>query len=96
VRTTCARIVQEGLTNALKHAGPGAAARVAVGVDAAGVVIDVTDTGSPSAGPALPASGHGLSGLRERVALLGGAVTAGPAEPTGWRLHAWLPHGGDA
>jgi signal transduction histidine kinase len=90
LRTTAARVVQEGVTNSLKHAGPGA--RVQVWVEVAGGVLSVlvADDGPPGMPPSLPPSGHGLAGLRERVALLGGTLIAGPAG-AGWRLSARLP-----
>ncbi|MFI5952181.1 sensor histidine kinase [Cryptosporangium sp. NPDC051539] len=90
LRTTAVRVVQEGLTNSLKHAGPGARARVRVGLVAGAVHVEVSDSGPPGAPPGLPGAGHGLLGLRERVALLGGTLTAGP-DGAGWRLDARLP-----
>ncbi|SNT49215.1 Signal transduction histidine kinase [Asanoa hainanensis] len=84
------RVVQEGLTNVLKHAGPRATAMVTVSATADGAVrIDIADDGHPAA--ARPASGgHGLLGLRERIDLLGGQFDAGPAA-SGWRVQAVLP-----
>ena len=93
VRTTAARVIQEGLTNSLKHAGPGAIASVVVRAEAPGLFVEVLDSGpggfQPE--PALPSSGHGLVGMRERVGLLGGTLTAGPTSGGGWRLQARLP-----
>ncbi len=85
------RIVQEALTNVLKHAETDQA-RVQVR-DADGVVeIEVTDSGTgPARTPAEPAPGHGLTGMRERVALYGGTLDAGPSPGGGWRLLARLP-----
>ncbi len=85
------RIVQEALTNVLKHADTDRA-RVQVR-DADGIVeIVVTDAGN---GPVVPAPGsppgHGLTGMRERVALYGGSLDAGPGPTGGWRLIARLP-----
>jgi signal transduction histidine kinase len=87
------RIVQEALTNVLKHAdATRAAVRVAHGDG--GVEIEVTDDG---AGPvrgqsgAAAGSGHGLAGMRERVALYGGSLTSGPGPSGGWCLVARLP-----
>jgi signal transduction histidine kinase len=84
------RIVQEALTNALKHAGP-ARARVVVryGLDA--VELEVSDDG-PGA-PGAPGTGHGLVGMRERVALYGGELQAGRGREGGWALRARLPLG---
>jgi signal transduction histidine kinase len=87
------RIVQEALTNTLKHAGPGTRADVRLGVDGARLCVRVQDTGPPGGtGQPEPAreEGHGLAGMRERVALYGGTVTAGPAPGGGWAVHAAL------
>ncbi|MFJ4964131.1 sensor histidine kinase [Streptomyces sp. NPDC088729] len=93
------RIVQESLTNALKHAGPGpVVVRLA---RAEGVLtVEVTSVLGGRSGPTAPGSGAGLVGMRERVVLLGGSMTAG-AEPDGggsggsgakiWRVRAELP-----
>lgn len=92
VRTTAARVVQEGLTNILKHAGPGASASVDIRPDGAGLLVEVLDTGPEHPRPSLlPPSGHGLAGMRERVRLLGGRLLAGPTGSGGWRLAAYLP-----
>ncbi len=71
------RIVQESLTNVLKHAGPGATAVVAVEPGAGSVLVSVLDDGR---GPTAPASGaaHGIVGMRERVAVYGGTLRVGP------------------
>ncbi|MEU4919672.1 histidine kinase [Streptomyces parvus] len=88
------RIVQESLTNALKHAAPGP---VVVRLGRAGelLTVEVTSAFGSRAGPTAPGSGAGLVGMRERVALLGGAFGAG-AEPDRdgvkiWRVRAELP-----
>ncbi|MBE1484783.1 sensor histidine kinase [Plantactinospora soyae] len=92
VRTTAARVVQEGLTNTLKHAGPGATASVDIRPDGTGLLVEVLDTGPEHPRPSLlPPSGHGLAGMRERVRLLGGTLLAGPTGSGGWRLAAHLP-----
>ncbi|MGW2832128.1 sensor histidine kinase [Streptomyces sp. NPDC001286] len=83
------RIVQESLTNALKHACPG---RVTVRLARLDGALDVR-VSSPYGhreGPRAPGSGAGLVGMRERTALLGGTFTAGP-EGTRWTVHATLP-----
>jgi signal transduction histidine kinase len=80
------RIVQESLTNVLRHADA-SHARVAVRVVADDLDIEVTDDGDPGA-PAGP--GHGLRGMAERAGALGGSVEAGPISG-GWRVHARLP-----
>jgi signal transduction histidine kinase len=83
------RIVQEALTNVMRHAAA-AHAHVALRVEAESLHIDVTDDGT---GVAVGASteGHGLRGMSERAAALGGDVTAGPAEHGGWHVHARIP-----
>lgn len=89
VDITAYRIVQEALTNVLKHADSRrASVRVAHGD---GVIeIEVTDDGGARS-PAPTGQGHGLTGMRERVALYGGSLEAGPAAAGGWRLLVRLP-----
>ena len=82
------RIVQEGLTNALKHA-PRSRVLVTVRRDPSGVDVDLFNANGRGAKP-VP-SGRGLIGMRERVAVFGGAVDAGPTERGGYRVHAHLP-----
>jgi signal transduction histidine kinase len=83
------RIIQEALTNALKHAGSATAA-VVVRYGAADLELEITDTGQGSNGP--PARvGHGLIGMRERVSLYGGEFEAGNREPHGFMVRARLP-----
>jgi signal transduction histidine kinase len=88
------RLTQEGLTNVAKHAGPSARATLAVTVRADAVHWEITDDGGRAGDAALrPANGepgHGLVGMRERVEVLGGTLTAGPYG-TGWRLATVLP-----
>ena len=84
------RIVQESLTNAIRHAGP-ATATVALGYARDELRIDVTDTGR---GPALAAGsngGHGLAGMRERAVTVGGTLETGPGPGGGFRVAARLP-----
>jgi signal transduction histidine kinase len=95
VGTAAYRIVQEALTNVLRHAGAGSAI-VAVQVGARAVELEVTDDGHGTtvpAGPAvaLPSSGNGLRGMQERAAAVGGTVEAGAHAGGGWRVHARLP-----
>jgi signal transduction histidine kinase len=82
------RVVQEALTNVLKHAGKVRAdVRLAY---ADGVIdIDIVDRGTVPR-PAANGAGHGLIGMRERAALYGGTVSAGPVDGGGWRVHARL------
>ncbi|MGW2202488.1 sensor histidine kinase [Streptomyces sp. NPDC001774] len=85
------RIVRESLTNAAKHA-PGATVRVDVDCRADGVHLSVANTApTRAASPDLPSGGHGVVGLSERVALLGGTLTAGPHDG-GFLLSAFIPH----
>ena len=89
VSATVYRVVQEGLTNAIKHSS---ATRVDVAVRREGptLVVTVEDDGARRPRPAIPAGGRGLVGLRERLELFGGRLAAGPG-PAGWRLEATLP-----
>ncbi|WP_324276386.1 sensor histidine kinase [Blastococcus brunescens] len=91
VEASAYRIVQESLTNALKHA-PGAPARVLLRYAERELEVVVEDDGAAgNVGPARP-GGHGLVGIRERVALFDGRVSAGPRDDgPGWRVHAQLP-----
>ncbi|MFF1786576.1 sensor histidine kinase [Kitasatospora sp. NPDC058243] len=85
------RILQEGLTNALRHgAGGPIEVRVAAGPD----TLELSVANRTGAGPrqgAFPTSGHGLPGLAERVRLLHGEIEAGPDGPQAWRLAVRLP-----
>lgn len=83
------RVVQEGLTNVVKHAGPGARAAVAVVQGPDALVVTVEDDGGRSPRAVPPAgSGNGLVGMRERVALHGGVLEAGPRPGGGFAVHA--------
>ncbi len=82
------RIVQEALTNVLRHAGP-ATASVFVDIGTESVTVDVSDDGHQV--PTASEVGHGLIGMRERVLLFGGQVTAGPGAAGGFVIHAELP-----
>jgi signal transduction histidine kinase len=87
------RIVQEALTNVLKHAGT-ARAQVVIGYGDKEITIEVTDDGpstAPKAAAARLGTGHGLVGVRERVALFGGDLEAGPRPGGGFRVAARLP-----
>jgi signal transduction histidine kinase len=86
------RVLQEGLSNVLRHAGP-VPTSVSLRHEPAALVVQVDD-----AGPALPVAradgalgGHGLAGIRERVAVFGGGVEAGPRPEGGFRLRARFP-----
>jgi signal transduction histidine kinase len=86
------RLVQEALTNVLKHAGPGARSNVRLSLDNDAISIEITDDGH--AATTLPGSGHGIMGMRERAVLLGGSLAAGPLPGGGFRVVARLPIGG--
>ncbi len=83
------RIVQESLTNVVRHAGPDAAAHVRVAAMDGAVEIEVSDNGQ-GATPGTP-DGNGLTGMRERAAALGGSFSAGSAPGGGFRVQALLP-----
>jgi signal transduction histidine kinase len=85
---TAYRIVQEGLTNVRKHAGP-AQVRVVVGYGMSDLELEVRDDGRGVRSG--DGAGHGLLGVRERVALYGGEMHAGPAPGGGYLLRARLP-----
>jgi signal transduction histidine kinase len=86
------RIVREALTNVLKHAGP-ARADVTIGCAREAVTIEITDDGTGQPRHGTPAGGHGLAGMRERAAVLGGDLHAGPRAGGGFAVHARLPLG---
>jgi signal transduction histidine kinase len=95
VDLTAYRIVQESLTNVIRHAGPATAA-VTVRYDDAGVEVEVTDTGAGPAAPLGPGGapgtgGYGLTGMRERVTAVGGVIEAGAGRAGGFQVTARLP-----
>jgi signal transduction histidine kinase len=87
VQLTAYRIIQEALTNARRHA-PGAAVDVELAYTPGALRLRVRDSGP---GPAADAAGHGLLGMRERVAMMGGQLRAGPAPASGFLVEAVLP-----
>ena len=91
VDLTAYRIVQEALTNVLKHAGP-AHASVVVGYEPSALRLEITDDGRGVNGRAT-AGGHGIVGMRERVGVYGGSLEAGPVAGGGFRVVAELPYG---
>jgi len=92
VELSAYRIVQESLTNVVKHAGPGARTQVRLTADRTCLVVDVTDDGLGAS--VLPGSRHGIIGMRERAHLLGGTLDVGPVPDGGFRVHAQLPISG--
>jgi signal transduction histidine kinase len=94
------RIVQEALTNTLKHAGPGVQAVVRVGRLSDQVEVEVDDNGAGALSGLRPrpelaslSGGNGLIGMRERASVFGGTLEAGPRAGGGWRVRAVLPLG---
>ena len=90
LQLTVYRLVQEALTNALKHAGPGARAAVRLRFLSGELHLEVDDDGTGGNGTGGPGSGSGLLGMTERARAYGGDVLAGPREPHGWRVSAHL------
>lgn len=90
VGLTAYRVVQESLTNVLKHAGPDARARVVLACTADAVEIEVTDDGRTATVP--DGQGHGLRGMAERVSLHDGELTAGPGPGGGFVVRARIPY----
>lgn len=88
------RVVQESLTNVLRHAGS-TSARVTLSHRPTDIVVVVEDDGGDTAPTSAVGSGHGLMGMRERVTAVGGKLSAGPAG-RGWRVEATLPLGAAA
>ncbi|MGH2883027.1 MAG: sensor histidine kinase, partial [Solirubrobacteraceae bacterium] len=91
IQLTLFRIVQEALTNTLKHAGPSATAEVEVVATGTDVTVSVADTGSQLSAPSSTNGGSGLRGMRERASVYSGVVEAGPRPEGGWRVTARLP-----
>ena len=88
------RIVQEALTNSLKHAGPGSSATVRVERIGDRVELSIVDNGHRATGTLVGVSGgNGLIGMRERALVFGGTLEAGPRPAGGWQVHASLPIG---
>lgn len=101
VELSAYRIVQEALSNSLRHA-PGASARVEIGYVLGGLGVRVVNGPAPE--PSLikpsPGAGHGITGMRERVTMLNGEMTAGPTDDGGYEVVVFLPvpaahHGND-
>ncbi|MFI9822320.1 sensor histidine kinase [Streptomyces sp. NPDC052013] len=90
VELSAYRIVQEALSNVLRHA-PGATARVALAYEPHALRVEVTNTRPTREAPPSSGAGHGLLGMRERAGMLGGSLTAGPSADGGYRVAALLP-----
>lgn len=95
VGSTVFRLVQEALTNTMNHAGPVTDVSIDIHRRSDSLTVAITDDGAGSgvSDTAASLSGHGLSGMRERVGRSGGAMTAGPLEPTGYAVTATFPLG---
>lgn len=89
VELSAYRIIQESLTNVVKHAGPDARTEVRMSGDGRCVVVEVCDDGRDAT--ILPGAGHGIIGMRERTHLLGGSLEVGPRPGGGFRVLARLP-----
>ncbi|MEV0611580.1 histidine kinase [Polymorphospora rubra] len=89
------RLVQEALTNTMRHSGAGSAASVRIAIDAEEVVVSIADRSAvPEIDrPGVSSDGHGIIGMRERVDTLGGTLEAGPTV-VGWRVRATIPREG--
>ena len=85
------RIVQEALTNVLKHA-EASPTRIHLDYGEDALTVTVVDDGNPTSGAVRDQAGHGLIGIRERVAVVGGDVEAGPDGSGGFRVRARLPY----
>ncbi|WWR54634.1 histidine kinase [Streptomyces sp. SCSIO 30461] len=90
VELSAYRIIQEALSNVLRHA-PGASAKVEVSYVLGGLGVRVVNGPADRLGKPSPGSGHGLTGMRERVTMLNGEMTAGPADDGGYEVAAYLP-----
>jgi signal transduction histidine kinase len=95
VELSAYRIVQEALSNAVRHA-PGSSVRVELGYRPAGLALGVVNRPGRSRPAPSPGPGHGVLGMRERAAMLGGDLTAGPLPDGGWAVTAVLPLTGGA
>lgn len=92
VELSAYRIVQESLTNAVQHGGPNVSANVAVTFRDDALDVLVVDDGRGAAAAPSNGGGHGLVGMKERVAVLGGSFEAGVKPGGGYRVHARIPY----
>jgi signal transduction histidine kinase len=90
VELSAYRIVQEAMTNVRKHAR-GAPVEITLRFAEAELAIDIVDGGGVAVAPMAGGTGHGLIGMRERVAVFGGRLDAGPTPGGGFRVSAHLP-----
>jgi signal transduction histidine kinase len=89
------RLIQEALTNTMKHAGPRASAAVRLRVALGEVRVDIEDDGAGGK-TKVGAAGGGLTGMRERIRAFGGELDCGPRDPQGWRVSARIRPGAAA
>ncbi|MGW6455576.1 sensor histidine kinase [Streptomyces sp. NPDC055078] len=90
VELSAYRIIQEALSNALRHA-PGSSARVELSYVLGGLGLRIVNTAPQGLVKASPGAGHGITGMRERVAMLGGEMTAESTEDGGYEVTAFIP-----
>jgi signal transduction histidine kinase len=90
---TVYRVVQESLTNTLKHTDPPTTSEVRLEWTPDELVLTIADDGAPRTGSAPSPAGRGIRGMRDRVEQAGGRFESGPAEPAGWRVTAAFPIG---
>ncbi|MEU0391689.1 sensor histidine kinase [Streptomyces sp. NPDC006208] len=90
VELSAFRIVQEALSNAMRHA-PGASVRVEIGYGSEELTLRIANTAPDAPAPPSPGAGHGLLGMRERAAMLGGHLATGPTPQGGYEVAATLP-----
>ena len=92
MQETLYRIVQESLSNAVRHGAP-SHIRIEIAHEGAAARVEVINDG---AGPGAGAPGYGLTGMSERVTAAGGSLSAGPTDAGGWRVAATLPLAADS
>jgi signal transduction histidine kinase len=85
------RIIQESLTNTLKHGGPKVHAEVLLDYDDALLTVEVRDNGRGAAAAVRSQDGNGIMGMNERIALLEGSIQTGPRPGGGFRVAAKIP-----
>lgn len=85
------RIIQESLTNAARHGGPGVSATVTLDYGEDRLDVQVLDDGRGASPPMDNRGGHGIVGMNERIAVIGGEFDAGPKAGGGYRVHATIP-----
>ncbi|MFG2195002.1 sensor histidine kinase [Streptomyces sp. NPDC048639] len=94
VELSAYRIVQEALSNAIRHA-PGSTVGIELAHNRGGLRVRIANTAPRAAAPPSPGAGHGLLGMRERATMLGGDLATGPTPDGGYEVTAFLPAGGE-